>query len=579
MVICQNFWNAPVPSNNPELDFDVISDVFIEFLSSNNLETPLNIGVFGEWGIGKSTLMKKIELDFNAKNLAVNEKKILTIWFNAWEYQDESYIWAPLGNHILKVIEDMDTDDSSKTTKISKVRKAIELKDMKFGPYIKDITKTRLPCADKAIKVIERGANAIKESKQQKDPNFSVSFSQYFSEISILRSKFEEVIQDANIRLLVFIDDIDRISDPEKALEILEGLHLFLSVKNTVFILAISLRVLKIGLKKRYSSLLTDNNVADEDYFVKTYLDKIIQVPFTIPKYSLSQFSNFIQKYIGKYGNFDVDILNEISNFFELNPRWIKRLGNLFQLSKSLENKRRKKQGLSQLNDSKLLKVLVLQMKWEKFTQVILNEQNAFWDEEDTNIDKSDLDVDNVINFLSSKPSLVNVNATNPDDKVSDLIEYLQVVSINKAKDEENLENIPACDKIKKKGIPSSVIEESNKISYQIISWIDESGSTNYGRYCTERDIVLGPEVDQKSRRRYKYSRAIAINPQKGGEIRVGFIMHLVIKNKNDPFFEDNNFKTYKFWAYKKIKSLVEFQEEFSVLREKIIPLLFPIKN
>ena len=42
-----------------------------------------SIGIYGEWGTGKTTLMRSIE-----KNLRA-EDNILTVWFNAWGYERE----------------------------------------------------------------------------------------------------------------------------------------------------------------------------------------------------------------------------------------------------------------------------------------------------------------------------------------------------------------------------------------------------------------------------------------------------------------------------------------------------------
>ena len=45
------------------------------------------MGIYGEWGIGKTTLMKAIEANLNKGFLSKNESPILTIWFNAWKFE------------------------------------------------------------------------------------------------------------------------------------------------------------------------------------------------------------------------------------------------------------------------------------------------------------------------------------------------------------------------------------------------------------------------------------------------------------------------------------------------------------
>ena len=48
-----------------------------ELLSENNL-----IAIYGEWGSGKSSLMKTIES-------SLNKEKFKTIWYDTWKYEDE----------------------------------------------------------------------------------------------------------------------------------------------------------------------------------------------------------------------------------------------------------------------------------------------------------------------------------------------------------------------------------------------------------------------------------------------------------------------------------------------------------
>ncbi len=53
---------------------------------------PFTVGIFGDWGSGKTTLMRMIQEQVNGK----------TIWFNAWKYDDKQY----LSKALLKTIYD-----------------------------------------------------------------------------------------------------------------------------------------------------------------------------------------------------------------------------------------------------------------------------------------------------------------------------------------------------------------------------------------------------------------------------------------------------------------------------------------
>lgn len=51
---------------------------------------PFTIGVFGDWGTGKTSLMRltKMELD--------HDENTITVWFNAWRYENIDHPIVPL---------------------------------------------------------------------------------------------------------------------------------------------------------------------------------------------------------------------------------------------------------------------------------------------------------------------------------------------------------------------------------------------------------------------------------------------------------------------------------------------------
>ena len=76
---------------------------------------PLVIGVFGEWGAGKSKLLELIYKRANVRNAAdcnrrafgkPNEAITLTVpvWFHPWKYEHESHLGVPLLMHIQEAL-------------------------------------------------------------------------------------------------------------------------------------------------------------------------------------------------------------------------------------------------------------------------------------------------------------------------------------------------------------------------------------------------------------------------------------------------------------------------------------------
>src|SRR5262245_22764810 len=65
------------------------------------------IGIYGEWGTGKTTLMKSIEKQFEG-----NKENIMTVWFDAWKYENEKqFALIPL----LKIISYSIKDEGDET--------------------------------------------------------------------------------------------------------------------------------------------------------------------------------------------------------------------------------------------------------------------------------------------------------------------------------------------------------------------------------------------------------------------------------------------------------------------------------
>jgi Cdc6-like AAA superfamily ATPase len=61
---------------------------------------PLTIGIFGEWGTGKTSLMRLIE-----KEVTSVYNNAAAVWFNAWQYEKEEHLIVPLVATINKELE------------------------------------------------------------------------------------------------------------------------------------------------------------------------------------------------------------------------------------------------------------------------------------------------------------------------------------------------------------------------------------------------------------------------------------------------------------------------------------------
>jgi len=78
-------------SENDEIGYDEYSEGLVEMIHSlegKGGKGSFTIGVFGQWGQGKTSMLRQIEKKLN-KNKTSVQKEILTVWFNPWQFTSE----------------------------------------------------------------------------------------------------------------------------------------------------------------------------------------------------------------------------------------------------------------------------------------------------------------------------------------------------------------------------------------------------------------------------------------------------------------------------------------------------------
>lgn len=123
-------FNADRGKNDDSLKLEGYINAFARVMASRNLTPPLSIGLFGDWGSGKSFFMDRLyeKIDLLSRKETVNGEtplywqKICQIRFNAWHYA-ETNLWASLVSTIfseLRVFLDGPTEDADEFNKLLK---------------------------------------------------------------------------------------------------------------------------------------------------------------------------------------------------------------------------------------------------------------------------------------------------------------------------------------------------------------------------------------------------------------------------------------------------------------------------
>jgi hypothetical protein len=168
-------------------------------------------------------------------------------------------------------------------------------------------------------------------------------------------------------RLYVFIDDLDRCL-PEAAVGALEALKLFLDVPGCVFVLGMDRTVVEQGIRVRYRDLGKDPATGRVTIDSRQYLDKIIQIPFTLPPLDKTQIEGFIAHWCEQNGADRIgrSCSQIVAQGVSANPRSLKRTLNVLRLVAELR---------PDVNDTQmeyLAKIVVLQTSYDELYQDVI---------------------------------------------------------------------------------------------------------------------------------------------------------------------------------------------------------------
>ena len=88
-----SFSDLPAREDCDILGFRRYAAPLVDFLGSDDLITPLTIGVFGPWGAGKSTLIELIEQEMGKQP---SRGRFVCVRFNPWVHRREPSMLIPL---------------------------------------------------------------------------------------------------------------------------------------------------------------------------------------------------------------------------------------------------------------------------------------------------------------------------------------------------------------------------------------------------------------------------------------------------------------------------------------------------
>jgi predicted KAP-like P-loop ATPase len=248
---------------------------------------PSSIGIFGDWGSGKSSLMGMVEDKY--KEVA----DVLVIRFNGWLFEGYEDAKTVLMSRIVDEIIEKRTLEEKALKLAVKLLQKIDL--MKIGSSVIKHGAAFLAAGPPGL-AISTGIEAlgklksedyekyIKDKKEKKDPDHQLR-----TNINEFHWHFEELLKETGVKkVIVFIDDLDRCS-PDTIIGTLEAIKLFLFAKDTAFVIGADERLIRYAVRRRFPEIPGDSTEVGRDY-----LEKLIQYPIRIPPMNAVELTNYV---------------------------------------------------------------------------------------------------------------------------------------------------------------------------------------------------------------------------------------------------------------------------------------------
>jgi hypothetical protein len=286
------------------IGFRVHADLIRSVVTDQQL-LPVTIGVFGDWGNGKTSIMKMLRRDLDPEDSGEpSVEGVAVLYFNGWLF--EGY-------------------DDAKSALLSSVLEQLS-KHKRFGPAVRDKAKSLLKRVNwmRAAKtgwrligtpIVAAGAAALSglppqiaagvsfvsanlpQPKEKDESPLLKPPEEQDMDLRTFRDEFGKMLKDSSIKsLVVLIDDLDRCS-PETIIENLEAIKLFMNVEKTAFVIGADPRIVRYAIAHRYRESVASAKqaeAAEEERLVEDYLEKLIQVPYRLPRLSPAEIETYV---------------------------------------------------------------------------------------------------------------------------------------------------------------------------------------------------------------------------------------------------------------------------------------------
>ena len=264
---------------------------------------PASIGIYGDWGSGKSSLMRMVREELK------KDDSLLVLSFNGWLFEGYEDAKTALMGTIVEEIVARRALEASVLEPVKrlglKLLKKIQIFRL-LGIGARAVTAYAIggaPAAGAALGIegtallsgmLDKAGTEIQKIEEMKIEDVQAALktetdSNLRRSIREFRDEFEALLDATKIKtLVVLIDDLDRCM-PDTIIETLEAIKLFLFVPRTAFILGADERLVRYAVRRRFPEIPGEKVEVGQDY-----LEKLVQYPVRVPPMGRSEMETYI---------------------------------------------------------------------------------------------------------------------------------------------------------------------------------------------------------------------------------------------------------------------------------------------
>ena len=280
---------------------------------TNTKNLPITIGLYGDWGSGKSSILKILQEQLE------KDDDTVVIYFDGWSFESFDDAKMALIHGIVDALESNEkffakVKDNTEGAFNTLKEAFVELKkSINWMRALKITAKAAIPVASAVVtggtSIIPTLISVFQENKEhlvnlltgdkaeeflQKAIN-SEDVEKKYKAVREFRTDFEALINKSKQgRIVILIDDLDRCL-PRHIIDNLEAIKLFLNVPKTAFVIAADQYIVSNAIKSEYKTIIeASKEDRAHDNLGEAYMEKFIQLPYTLPKLSPKEVETYV---------------------------------------------------------------------------------------------------------------------------------------------------------------------------------------------------------------------------------------------------------------------------------------------